>query len=123
MSESKTPRTDAEALTALNPDCRYDCIEAVPSDFARQLETELNEAQAELARWKEVAASLATAVRCPNCPDVGWFYDGKGQPVQCEWCDTTPRSRFKALAAYSKLKGETKCIGNQNRASQYERNR
>ena len=51
------------------------------------------------ARIKE----LREALNCPHCPNQGWFEDrdhntGDSMQVQCEWCCTTPNSRFNVLS-------------------------
>ena len=41
-------------------------------------------------------------VRCPKCPDQGWYADGPTddpEQVQCEFCECESRSLFKLKAA------------------------
>jgi DNA-directed RNA polymerase subunit M/transcription elongation factor TFIIS len=100
---SETPRTD-KAIETLT-----DGFDFVSIDFARQLERESDQ-------WREMAERLAKAEKCPNCDDVGWFTEwqrtrsGEPEPqqFQCEWCETVETSKFKALTAFEKLKGEGK---------------
>jgi hypothetical protein len=156
MSETPTPRTDAEeklffsSISGLpDPSRNY-----VSINFARQLERELAEAKQheedwrgvgvliterdslreelrllkintmtmiedtdetkeENKKWRSVAEQLATSERCPNCSDVGYYerWDGKENhdPVQeqCEFCESNPKSRYKANAAFERMKDQT----------------
>lgn len=67
----------------------------------------IGEVSTERDQLKACARELAKAKRCPNCEDVGWYLvegpHGEPQQEQCKWCDTTPDSRFNALAAFDKL--------------------
>lgn len=67
---SETPRTDAKHVAEEN----YDCHEfLVPADFARQIERELAEARAELAR----AMRLVEAVKA---------WRGNRNPYSLDFC-------------------------------------
>lgn len=106
MNETKsdTPRTDKEQKRF---DARpgYSVDDVIGAyDFSRQLETELNEA-------RKVADALAQSKKCPNCNDAGWYpmmvhssNPWEAEQVQCEWCERTPDSRFKAMSAYDQWK-------------------
>ena len=80
MNESNTPRTDAH-LELID---RTVESERSLRDFARQLETELNQ-------WRAMAEDLANQIGC-GCGG-GYGY--------CNNCDST-------LARYEALKGQTK---------------
>lgn len=58
-------------------------------------------------QWREVAVQLSRSKKCPNCDDVGFYVienrQGEPEQCQCQWCYTTPQSRFNALAAYDRL--------------------
>lgn len=44
------------------------------------------------------AIANAKGADCPNCDNIGWFMvpDSSGEPTpeQCQWCHTTPNSKF-----------------------------
>lgn len=68
--------------------------------YVKQLEGERDQ-------WREVAVQLSRSNKCPNCDDVGFYVienrQGEPEQCQCQWCYTTPQSRFNALAAYERL--------------------
>jgi hypothetical protein len=34
----------------------------------------------------QTVIGLLQAAKCPNCDGGGAYYDGNGEPAQCEWC-------------------------------------
>jgi hypothetical protein len=82
---SKTPRTDEQAIRIMFGN--LDTI--VPVEFARQLETELAEARAEIERLK----------CCTNCGSRLWAATGKGNCKNCKDFSAWTSQNKAALAA------------------------
>lgn len=98
---SDTPRTDSMEPYGPPYNGEESGLIHVPKAFARQLERELNQAQADLGAvqyeldvWHQCAELLANALRCANNSYAG----GPGGQMQID----------QALAVFEKLKGETK---------------
>ena len=89
------------------------------SDSIMELIKQKNDLIEDRDRWRSVAEKMATAKRCPDCPDRGWYVQTCGgrsygsmveemdeEQVQCQWCYENKDSLFKALSEYEAAKGK-----------------
>ena len=93
-TETPTPRTDANLFHTVVDEGWYSHEKSpkgtwCDANFARQLETELTAAQAEIARLKEAGEKMKSAIKAKW---GGTYLSG----CQCRYC--------QALAAWEKLK-------------------
>lgn len=86
-------------------------------DFSDKACTLIKQLERQLIWAEEVMAAVETSEKCPNCDDVGWFVEWRlrspgaepePEQCQCEFCETNPKSRFKALTALNEYKQGTK---------------